>query len=82
MADVAPGEEEDNSSPITFDISIRKTPSRDELVILTVPSLKEMLRDAGKPVGGKKAELIDSLLLDLKSWCLLAIDSFCNLHWL
>ena len=62
VADLAPEEEEDTSSPITVDISIRKAPSRDELVTLTVPSLKEMLREAGMPVSGKKAELIDRLL--------------------
>jgi len=61
VADMAP-EEEDTSSPIAIDTSIGKAPSRDELVILTVPSLKEMLREAGKPVSGKKAELIDRLL--------------------
>lgn len=36
--------------------------TEDELSKLTVPVLKEKLRDAGLPVSGKKAELIDRLL--------------------
>eukprot|EP00979_Chaetoceros_neogracilis_P001123 scaffold197_cov268-Chaetoceros_neogracile.AAC.38 len=36
--------------------------SRDELMSLTVPLLKDKLRESGKPVSGKKAELIDRLL--------------------
>ena len=39
-----------------------KAMSRDELTSLTVPLLKEKLRESGKPVSGKKAELIDRLL--------------------
>eukprot|EP00560_Eucampia_antarctica_P004549 CAMPEP_0197833634 /NCGR_PEP_ID=MMETSP1437-20131217/19648_1 /TAXON_ID=49252 ORGANISM="Eucampia antarctica, Strain CCMP1452" /NCGR_SAMPLE_ID=MMETSP1437 /ASSEMBLY_ACC=CAM_ASM_001096 /LENGTH=702 /DNA_ID=CAMNT_0043437809 /DNA_START=156 /DNA_END=2264 /DNA_ORIENTATION=+ len=37
--------------------------SREDLTTLTVPLLKEKLREAGKPVSGKKIELIDRLLL-------------------
>ena len=37
--------------------------SRDELTSLTVPLLKEKLREVGMPVSGKKAELIDRLLV-------------------
>ena len=33
----------------------------DDLTSLTVPELKEMLRDKGMKVGGKKAELIERL---------------------
>lgn len=36
--------------------------SRDQLMSLTVPLLKEKLRETGKPVSGKKADLIDRLL--------------------
>mmetsp|Transcript_32684 Transcript_32684/g.33028 ORF Transcript_32684/g.33028 Transcript_32684/m.33028 type:complete len:281 (-) Transcript_32684:172-1014(-) len=36
--------------------------SRDELTALTVVVLKEKLREAGKPVSGKKSVLIDRLL--------------------
>jgi len=36
--------------------------TRDELTALTVPLLKEKLREAGKPVSGKKIVLIDRLL--------------------
>lgn len=36
--------------------------SREELTVLTVPELKEILRDEGKPVSGKKAELVDRIL--------------------
>jgi len=63
-ADVAPEEEEDTSSPSQLVSSSEpaQAPSRDELMALTVPSLKEKLREAGKLVGGKKAELIDRLL--------------------
>jgi len=35
--------------------------AREKLEGLTVPQLKEMLRDASLPVGGRKAELIDRL---------------------
>ena len=28
---------------------------------MTVPQLKELLKEAGKPVSGKKSELIDRL---------------------
>lgn len=37
-------------------------PSRDELMTLTVPLLKDKLREAGMPVSGKKADLVDRLL--------------------
>mmetsp|Transcript_3003 Transcript_3003/g.6544 ORF Transcript_3003/g.6544 Transcript_3003/m.6544 type:complete len:678 (+) Transcript_3003:88-2121(+) len=53
VADAEP-EEENTSSPSTM--------SRDELTILTVPLLKDKLREAGKPVSGKKSDLIDRLL--------------------
>ena len=33
----------------------------DELASLTVPMLKQRLRDAGLPVSGRKAELVDRL---------------------
>ena len=46
------------------DVSSQSTISRDELMSLTVPLLKEKLREAAKPVGGKKAELVDRLWLD------------------
>ena len=36
--------------------------SKDDLMSLTVPLLKDKLREAGKPVSGKKADLIDRLL--------------------
>jgi len=36
--------------------------SKNELLSLTVPSLKDKLREVGKPVSGKKADLIDRLL--------------------
>jgi len=39
------------------------TASREELMSLTIPLLKEKLREVGKPVSGKKAVLIDRLLL-------------------
>ena len=35
--------------------------SADELAALTVVKLKERLRELGRPVSGKKAELIDRL---------------------
>ena len=63
VADVAPEEEEEKtSSPSHLVSASEPAPSRDELTTLTVPSLKEKLREAGKPVSGKKAELIDRLL--------------------
>mmetsp|Transcript_15735 Transcript_15735/g.19184 ORF Transcript_15735/g.19184 Transcript_15735/m.19184 type:complete len:288 (-) Transcript_15735:220-1083(-) len=63
VADMAPEEEENASSPSHLvSASEEPAPSRDELMTLTVPSLKEKLREAGKPVSGKKAELIDRLL--------------------
>lgn len=36
--------------------------SRNDLMSLTVPDLKARLRDAGLPVSGRKAELVDRLL--------------------
>ena len=53
VADAEPKEENTSSA---------SSMSRDELASLTVPSLKEKLREAGKPVSGKKAELVDRLL--------------------
>ena len=35
--------------------------SADELASLTVPVLKQRLRDVGLPVSGRKAELVDRL---------------------
>jgi len=52
-ADAEP-EEENASSPSSI--------SRDELMSFTVPLLKEKLREAGKPVSGRKADLVDRLL--------------------
>ena len=37
-------------------------PSGDDLEKLTIPELKDILRDAGLKVGGKKAELVDRIL--------------------
>ena len=37
-------------------------PSRDELMALPLPLLKDMVREAGLPVSGKKADLVDRLL--------------------
>ena len=54
MADAEPKEENTSSASSSM--------SRDELASLTVPSLKEKLSEAGKPVSGKKAELVDRLL--------------------
>ena len=39
-----------------------ETLSQDDLAKLTVPILKEMLKERGLKVSGKKAELIDRLL--------------------
>ena len=36
--------------------------TKEELEGLTVPQLKERLKDAGLTVGGKKAELVERLL--------------------
>jgi len=33
-----------------------------QLTSMTVPQLKEKLREAGKPVSGRKSELIERLL--------------------
>ena len=49
--DIVAAEEEENAS---F--------SEEELSKLTVPVLKEKLKEAGLPVSGKKAELISRLL--------------------
>jgi len=49
-------------TPEEENASSSSTLSRDELMSLTVPLLKEKLREFGKPVSGKKAELIDRLL--------------------
>ena len=49
--DIVAAEEEENES---F--------SEEELSKLTVPVLKEKLKEAGLPVSGKKAELISRLL--------------------
>ena len=38
------------------------TPSADELRALTVPQLKDLLREGGLKVGGKKDELVERLL--------------------
>ena len=38
------------------------SPSADELRALTVPQLKDLLREAGLKVGGKKDELVERLL--------------------
>ena len=54
VTDAEPKEENTSSASSSM--------SRDELASLTVPSLKEKLREAGKPVSGKKAELVDRLL--------------------
>jgi len=47
-----------NSKPASSKLS----PSESELADCTVPMLKEKLREAGLPVSGLKAELIDRLL--------------------
>jgi len=39
-----------------------ETLSQDDLAKLTVPILKEMLKERGLKVSGKKAELVDRLL--------------------
>jgi len=46
-------------------------PSRDELMALPLPLLKDMVREAGLPVSGKKADLVDRLLSweKRKSFC-------------
>ncbi|GKY91845.1 hypothetical protein MPSEU_000156100 [Mayamaea pseudoterrestris] len=46
----------------TFSTSNESEMSREELTALTIPELKEKLRVAGKPVSGKKAELVDRIL--------------------
>ena len=54
----------DESISIPEGISIENdesAPNTTELESLTVPQLKEKLRAAGKPVSGRKAELIDRL---------------------
>lgn len=47
----------------TFSIDRRYLSSRDELERLTVPELKTQLRSLGLKVGGRKAELVDRLVL-------------------
>ena len=37
-------------------------PTRDELLGLTVPALKERCRQSGRPCSGRKGELVDALL--------------------
>ena len=52
-------------APLTVGESSRRcevAPSVDELSELTVPLLKQRLRDAGLPVAGRKAELIERLV--------------------
>ena len=51
-------EEEDDDDEDSDDDQL----SEDELSKLTIPALKEKLKDAGLPVSGKKAELIARLL--------------------
>ena len=48
----------------SIDTEVRETgkAKRDDLTSLTVPQLKDRLRDKGLKLGGKKAELIDRLL--------------------
>jgi hypothetical protein len=38
--------------------------SRSDMEALTIPQLKDKLREAGLPVSGRKAELVDRLLVD------------------
>merc|ERR1719491_742387 len=47
-------EEEESTNDTMF--------SREDLMALTVPLLKEKLRSAGLPVSGRKADLVDRLL--------------------
>jgi len=47
----------------TFSILSGSSSSRDELESMTVPELKEQLRSLGRKVGGRKAELVDRVLL-------------------
>lgn len=56
--ETASDEEEDNSMDEDDNASL----SEEELSKVTIPVLKEKLRDAGLPVSGKKAELIARLL--------------------
>ena len=38
--------------------------NRSDMEALTIPQLKDKLREAGLPVSGRKAELVDRLLVD------------------
>ena len=43
-------------------VELPLTMSRDDLMSLTIPMLKDKLREAGKPVSGNKPDLVDRLL--------------------
>jgi len=68
LADVP--QEKDNSLSLAAEAEVVSSSasslsasSREDLMALTVPVLKEKLRESGKPVSGRKAELIERLLL-------------------
>ena len=54
------GEEEEEEDEMSGGDA--QTYTEEELLVLTIPVLKEKLRDAGLPVSGKKSELVERLM--------------------
>ena len=54
--------DDNNDNTSSSSSSTPSTSETDDLMLMTVPELKEMLRELGLKVGGKKSELVDRIL--------------------